>query len=87
MRQLISSALSATKEKNEDLDCEYEMIWDAEGSMHLVKKASEAPKVTRSGDTNPERFLLFHGYLFINFGVGISSNFEFMSIFVSGVVR
>ncbi|KAK9281509.1 hypothetical protein L1049_004412 [Liquidambar formosana] len=32
-----------TKEKNEDENCEYEMIWDAEGSMHLVKKILEAP--------------------------------------------
>ncbi|XP_075658234.1 uncharacterized protein C630.12 isoform X2 [Castanea sativa] len=32
-----------TKEKNEDENCEYEMIWDAEGSMHLVKKALNAP--------------------------------------------
>ncbi|XP_071716857.1 uncharacterized protein C630.12 [Rutidosis leptorrhynchoides] len=28
-----------TKEKNEDDNCEYEMVWDAEGSMHLIKKA------------------------------------------------
>lgn len=34
---------SGAKEKNEDENCEYEMIWDAEGSMHLVKKTSEAP--------------------------------------------
>ncbi|XP_031252541.1 uncharacterized protein C630.12 isoform X3 [Pistacia vera] len=27
-----------TKEKNEDELCEYEMIWDVEGSMHLIKK-------------------------------------------------
>ncbi|KAK7840994.1 cell division control protein 1 [Quercus suber] len=32
-----------TKEKNEDENCEYEMIWDAEGSMHLVKKALNDP--------------------------------------------
>lgn len=39
------------KEKNEDENCEYEMIWDAEGSMHLVKKATK-PTSTRkdSGD-------------------------------------
>lgn len=33
----------ARKEKNEDENCEYEMMWDAEGSMHLVKKTSNAP--------------------------------------------
>ncbi|XP_058226971.1 uncharacterized protein C630.12 isoform X1 [Rhododendron vialii] len=32
-----------TKEKNDDENCEYEMIWDAEGSMHLIKKTSKAP--------------------------------------------
>lgn len=30
-----------TKEKSEDEDCEYEMIWDAEGSMHLIKQPSK----------------------------------------------
>lgn len=29
---------SNTKEKDEDENCEYEMVWDAEGSMHLIKK-------------------------------------------------
>lgn len=28
-----------SKEKDEDENCEYEMVWDAEGSMHLIKKA------------------------------------------------
>lgn len=44
-RKLISHNLfkSGTKEKDEDEICEYEMIWDAEGSMHLVKKTSKAP--------------------------------------------
>lgn len=38
-----------TKEKNEDENCEYEMVWDAEGSMHLVQKATNTP-ITRSND-------------------------------------
>lgn len=42
---------SETKEKDEDLDCEYDMIWDAEGSMHLVKRASNTPN-TRSSEIN-----------------------------------
>lgn len=54
-KQLLSSLFSATKEKNEDLNCEYEMMWDAEGSMHLVKKNLNTPIVTRSSDMNPER--------------------------------
>lgn len=37
-RRLINS----TKEKNEDEKCEYEEIWDAEGSMHLIKKTSKS---------------------------------------------
>ncbi|EXB64643.1 Cell division control protein 1 [Morus notabilis] len=52
--ELLSSLFSATKEKNEDLNCEYEMMWDAEGSMHLVKKLN-TPIVTRSSEMNPER--------------------------------
>ncbi|XP_062087982.1 uncharacterized protein C630.12 isoform X2 [Humulus lupulus] len=54
-KQILSDLLSTTKEKNEDLDCEYEMIWDAEGSMHLVKKASKTTLVARSSELNPER--------------------------------
>ncbi|VVB00308.1 unnamed protein product [Arabis nemorensis] len=37
------------KEKNEDENCEYEMVWDAEGSMHLVKKVVQNP-VKRQSD-------------------------------------
>lgn len=32
---------SNTKVKNEDENYEYEMVWDAEGSMHLIKKAAK----------------------------------------------
>lgn len=38
------------KEKNEDDNCEYEMMWDAEGSMHLIKKALKAPSTAASAD-------------------------------------
>ncbi|KAJ4951956.1 hypothetical protein NE237_028788 [Protea cynaroides] len=38
------------KEKDEDEICEYETIWDAEGSMHLIKKASNV-SFTGSSDT------------------------------------
>lgn len=39
-KQLIASIVSKneTKEKDEDANYEYEMMWDAEGSMHLIKK-------------------------------------------------
>lgn len=30
---------ATVKEKNDEEDCEYEMVWDAEGTMHLIKKA------------------------------------------------
>ncbi|KAJ3697141.1 hypothetical protein LUZ61_000846 [Rhynchospora tenuis] len=30
---------TTVKEKNDEEDCEYEMVWDAEGTMHLIKKA------------------------------------------------
>ncbi|CAH2036604.1 unnamed protein product [Thlaspi arvense] len=48
----ISFLSGVTKEKNEDENCEYEMMWDAEGSMHLVKKALQTP-VKRQSDKSP----------------------------------
>ncbi|XP_072981002.1 uncharacterized protein C630.12 isoform X1 [Typha angustifolia] len=45
----IGTNLTATsKEKNEEEDCDYEMIWDAEGSMHLVKKSVTKIPVAKS---------------------------------------
>ncbi|CAI8607792.1 unnamed protein product [Vicia faba] len=43
-KQLIASIVSRneTKEKDEDANYEYEMMWDAEGSMHLIKKPLKA---------------------------------------------
>ncbi|XP_077240834.1 calcineurin-like metallo-phosphoesterase superfamily protein [Tasmannia lanceolata] len=42
---------AGSKEKVEDDNCDYEMIWDAEGSMHLVKKAvKKVPLTSSSGD-------------------------------------
>lgn len=41
------SFLTTSKEKDDE-DCEYEMVWDAEGSMHLVKKASNRTQPTKS---------------------------------------
>lgn len=37
-----------SKVKDEEEDCEYDMIWDAEGSMHLVKKATRQVPVTKT---------------------------------------
>lgn len=37
------SMFRGEKDKNEDENCEYEMMWDAEGAMHLVKKAADSP--------------------------------------------
>ncbi|KAJ0987449.1 hypothetical protein J5N97_005805 [Dioscorea zingiberensis] len=39
---------TTSKEKDEEENCEYEMIWDAEGSMHLIKKASKKAPPTKS---------------------------------------
>ncbi|KAD6794749.1 hypothetical protein E3N88_05645 [Mikania micrantha] len=38
MSNMLGIFKSNTKEKDEDENCEYEMVWDAEGSMHLIKK-------------------------------------------------
>ncbi|XP_068335349.1 uncharacterized protein C630.12 isoform X1 [Pyrus communis] len=51
VKQVIGNIRSRTKEKIEDLNCEYEMIWDAEGSMHLVKKALGTP-IAHSSERN-----------------------------------
>jgi len=40
---------SETKDKDEDANYEYEMMWDAEGSMHLVKKPLN-PSTVNSND-------------------------------------
>ena len=49
--ELVSNTLAvfkSTKVKDDDENCDYEMVWDAEGSMHLIKKAS---KITPSRST------------------------------------
>lgn len=53
--RLYSSMFKGTKEKTEDEDCEYEMMWDAEGSMHLVKKARDTPLPHPSDKASVER--------------------------------
>ncbi|XP_052176868.1 uncharacterized protein C630.12 [Diospyros lotus] len=57
IRSLITGLFSRVtmKEKNEDEDCEYEMIWDAEGTMHLVKRALKAPTKPSSERSQVER--------------------------------
>ncbi|XP_047156717.1 uncharacterized protein C630.12 [Vigna umbellata] len=50
-KQLMSGIFSRseTKDKDEDANYEYEMMWDAEGSMHLVKKPLN-PSTVNSND-------------------------------------
>ncbi|OVA05817.1 Phosphoesterase domain [Macleaya cordata] len=53
-RALLSSDIfkGRSKEKDEeDESCEYEMVWDAEGSMHLVKKMSTKATFTSSTES------------------------------------
>ncbi|CAL4939802.1 unnamed protein product [Urochloa decumbens] len=46
-RSVGAELFSRTKEKNDEDDGEYEMVFDAEGSMHLVKKAvAKAPSAS-----------------------------------------
>ncbi|TYH91843.1 uncharacterized protein C630.12 isoform X1 [Gossypium hirsutum] len=52
VRKLINIYRDGTKEKNEDENYEYEMIWGADGSMHLVKKVLAQP-VTRTNNIGP----------------------------------
>lgn len=51
----LSFLSGVTKEKNEDENYEYEMVWDAEGSMHLVKKVLQAPVKRQSDKSQIER--------------------------------
>lgn len=46
------------KEKDENVRCEYDMIWDAEGSMHLVKRPLNAYAVAFNDLGNAGRYLL-----------------------------
>ncbi|KMZ57859.1 Serine/threonine phosphatase-like protein [Zostera marina] len=48
--EMIITNYTTSKEKNEDENIEYEMVWDAEGSMHLVKKAIPIFPDVMSGD-------------------------------------
>ncbi|PKI50445.1 hypothetical protein CRG98_029195 [Punica granatum] len=56
-KQILSSNFfgEGRKEKTDDEDCEYEMIWDAEGSMHLVKKSSNRPQARSTDKDSVER--------------------------------
>ncbi|KAL1329383.1 hypothetical protein HN51_046494 [Arachis hypogaea] len=49
-KEILSGILSRTdaKEKDEDANYEYEMIWDVGGTMHLVKKPRNTPIVNSS---------------------------------------
>ncbi|KAK9726819.1 hypothetical protein RND81_05G239200 [Saponaria officinalis] len=44
-----------SKEKNEDEECEYEMVWDAEGGMHLVKKPRSSSVASKETMNATER--------------------------------
>ena len=48
---------NAAKEKNEDENCECEMVWDAERSMHLIKKTLKAPTKVSSEKGLVERYV------------------------------
>lgn len=43
------------KEKTEDENCEYEEIWDAEGTMHLIKKKKKVSSVVLNERSSLER--------------------------------
>lgn len=55
IRSLYSSFRNAVKEKNEDENCEYEEMWDAEGSMHLIKKSKKVSSTSSNESSSIER--------------------------------
>lgn len=58
VRSLISSSFSGDgkKLKSEDEIHEYEEIWDAEGSMHLIKKTFKMSSTCSSESASVERY-------------------------------
>lgn len=44
---------SSIKEKDEDANYEYEMVWDAEGAMHLIRKGYSKVSSGGSGEVRP----------------------------------
>ncbi|URE40234.1 Calcineurin-like phosphoesterase [Musa troglodytarum] len=44
IRAMKNNLMATSKEKDEEENCEYEMVWDADGSMHLVKNARTREK-------------------------------------------
>ncbi|KAL6563347.1 hypothetical protein OROHE_005934 [Orobanche hederae] len=55
LRSMYNSFSTRVKEKNEDENCEYEEIWDAEGSMHLIKKTRKVSTTSLNDSSSPER--------------------------------
>lgn len=55
IKSLYSSFRNSVKEKNEDENCEYEEIWDAEGSMHLIKKSKKVFSTVSNERNSVER--------------------------------
>ncbi|KAL6495982.1 hypothetical protein OROGR_030545 [Orobanche gracilis] len=55
LRNMYNSFSTGVKEKNEDENCEYEEIWDAEGSMHLIKKTRKVSSTSVNNSSSPER--------------------------------
>ncbi|XP_057535708.1 uncharacterized protein C630.12 [Amaranthus tricolor] len=57
INKLVKESLSSSgrKEKNEDENYEFEMMWDAEGSMHLIKKPYKAPLNVSKETSSTER--------------------------------
>ncbi|KAL2253099.1 UNVERIFIED_CONTAM: hypothetical protein Sindi_0104600 [Sesamum indicum] len=55
IRSLYNSFSNSMKEKTEDENCEYEEIWDAEGTMHLIKKKKKVSSVVLNERSSLER--------------------------------
>lgn len=60
--ELLSSNffVEGRKEKTDDDEAEYEMLWDAEGSMHLVRKTLAAPPRNQSDTGSVERYKIIY---------------------------
>lgn len=55
-RGINCNIFKGSKEKVDEENCEYDMVWDAEGSMHLVKRTTKAA-VSSNEEGTTERYV------------------------------
>ena len=77
INKLVKESLSSSgrKEKNEDENYEFEMMWDAEGSMHLIKKPYKAPLNVSKETSSTERLADLSTFISLSFSFSVDISF------------